>query len=217
MRCLSVGVLDKILSVAGNDTIQVFGPSGSGKTTFANYVAMEAAKQGRKVVYIDSERNVNQKSDSDNFIYFYSPSLNDIINRCANLPPANLYVLDSIGFPVLSQFSLADMKRRGDMLLKCVTLTHYLKLATYKHKAVAIVTNQPQSQFGKTAGLDDLQPFGDKSMYGYKEIWRTYLDKASSDETICLIRAWRSRKFGRGKTLFQIRIADNKIDVKSLI
>jgi len=210
-------LLQKIAQIAGNDTIQVFGPSGSGKTTFVRAVADNAIHEGKKVVFIDSERNINESYDIPNLSYFYSPSLNDIINRCANLPKADLYVLDSIGFPVLSQFSLADMKRRGDMLLKCVTLTHFLKLATYKHKAVAIVTNQPQSQFGKTAGLDDLQPFGDKSMYGYKEIWRTYLDKASTEETICLIRAWRSRKFGRGKTLFQIRIANDKIDVKSLI
>jgi hypothetical protein len=98
-----------------------------------------------------------------------------------------------------------------------VTLTHFLKTATWKNKAIAIVTNQPQSAFGKNIGLDERQPFGDKSMYGYKEIWRTYLDKASQEETICTIKAWRSRKFGRGKQLFQIRIGDKGVDVKSLI
>jgi len=210
-------LLEKVQKIAGNDTVQLFGPSGSGKTTFVLQVARETVKQGKKVVFIDSERNINTDSFPENFSYFYSPSLQDIVNRVANLPKADLYILDSIGFPVLSQFSLADMKRRGDMLLKCVTLTHYLKLATFKHKAVAIVTNQPQSAFGKGVGLDELQPFGDKSMYGYKEIWRTYLDKAGEDETICTVKAWRSRRFGRGKELFRLRISDEKTEIKNLI
>lgn len=210
-------ILNTIVKIAGYDTIQIFGPSGSGKSTFVNQIALDTIKQGRKVVFIDSERNLTQTDEHENFLYFYSPSLNDIINRIANLPPADLYILDSIGFPVLSQFSLADMKRRGDMLLKCVTLTHYLKVATYKHKAIAIVTNQPQSAFGKGMSLDDLQPFGDKAMYGYKEIWRTYLEKADKDETICSIKAWRSRRFGRGKELFQLRITKDGVELNNLI
>jgi RecA/RadA recombinase len=212
-----MSVLEKVVKIVGHDTLQIFGDSGSGKTTFVTKIAVDSALQGKKVVFIDSERNLPDGFKHENVTYFYSPRLVDIVNRCANLPAADLYILDSIGFPVITQFSLADMKRRGDMLLKCVTLTHFLKTATWKNKAIAIVTNQPQSAFGKNIGLDERNPFGDKAMYGYKEIWRTYLDKADVDETICTIKAWRSRKFGRGKVLFQIRIADDKIEVKSLI
>ena len=212
-----MSLLSKIIEIAGYDTVQLFGDSGSGKTTFVMAVAMEAVEQGRKVVFIDSERNVAKEIESDNFIYFYSPRLSDIVNRCANLPTADVYILDSIGFPVITQFSLADMKKRGDMLLKCVTLTHFLKTATFKHKAIAIVTNQPQSAFGKNVGLDERNPFGDKAMYGYKEIWRTFLDKASSDETLCSIRAWRSRRFGRGKLLFTLKISDGGVKIEAKV
>jgi hypothetical protein len=103
------------------------------------------------------------------------------------------------------------------MLLKCVSLTYYLKLATAKHNAVAIVINQPVSPFGKNTPEDELPPFGDKSIFGYKEIWRTYLEKAGESETICTIKAWRSRKFGRGKLLFSMKISDNGVEIKSLV
>jgi RecA/RadA recombinase len=207
----------KLIDLAGYDTVQVFGDSGSGKTTFVTQIAKDAVQEGKKVVFIDSERNINADSFPENFTYFYSPRLADILNRCANLPAADVYILDSIGFPVVTQFSLADMKKRGDMLLKCVTLTHFLKAATWKNKAIAIVTNQPQSAFGKNIGLDERNPFGDKAMYGYKEIWRTFLEKAGSTETICTIKAWRSRKFGRGKELFQIKISDDGVQIQPMI
>ncbi len=212
-----MSLYDKLLKIVGFDTVQIFGDSGSGKTSFALKVVADALDDGKKVVYIDSERNYPREPQHDNLRYYYSPRLIDILNRCANLPEADLYVLDSIGFPVITQFSLADMKRRGDMLLKCVTLTHFLKTATFKYKALALVTNQPQSAFGKGIGLDERAPFGDKAQYGYKEIWRSYIDKAGSDETVCTIKAWRSRKFGRGKTLFQLRITDDGIEVKEIV
>lgn len=212
-----MSLLQKLVNIAGYDTIQIFGNSGSGKTTFVLEVAKEAVEQGKKVVFIDSERNINEENFPENFQYFYSPRLSDIINRCANLPQADVYILDSIGFPVVTQFSLADMKKKGDMLLKCVTLTHFLKTATFKHKAIAMVTNQPQSAFGKNIGLDERNPFGDKAMYGYKEIWRTYLESATENETICSIKAWRSRKFGRGKELFLLKITENGVEIKSFV
>lgn len=204
----------RIKEMVGNDTLEVFGPSGSGKTTFAIEVVTDALSQDQTVVYIDAERNIADSPENEKLTYRYAPDLQSIVNIAANLPRADLYVLDSIGFPVVTQFALADMKRRGDMLLKCVTLTYYLKSATARYGSLALVINQPVSPFGKNRDPAELPPFGDKSIFGYKEIWRTSLDRTDERETVCSIRAWRSRRFGRGKLLFRLSITDSGVTVE---
>jgi len=210
---------EKLLKLVGYDVLQIFGDTGTGKTMFCLELMRETVKNGKKVVFIDSERNLNfdETEKPENLIYYYSPELKDIINTCANLPKADLYILDSMGFPVVTQFAMASMKERGDMLLKCVTLTHYLKVATWRNKALAVVTNQPVSPFGKNIPEDQLPPFGDKSQFGYKEIWRTKLERTNENETTCTIKAWRSRKFGRGKILFLMKINNKGVEIKPFI
>jgi len=217
---IAVDDVTKLKQLVGNDTLEIFGPSGSGKTTFALYFAYVAAVNDYKVCYIDSERNLNEDVEElkkHNITYFYAPRLQDIVNYCANLPKADLYVLDSIGFPVLAEYASASMREKGDMLLKCVALTQYLKIATWKNDALAIVTNQPVSEFGKNLTEDQLPPFGDKSKFGYKEIWRTYIVQQNSEKTECAVKAWRSRKFAKGKTLAQITITDQERKVELLV
>jgi len=210
---------EKLVKIVGHDVLQLFGDTGTGKTMFCLELMRETVKAGKKVVFIDSERNLNfdEVEKPENLVYYYSPELKDIINTCANLPKADLYILDSMGFPVVTQFAMASMKEKGDMLLKCVTLTHYLKVATWKHKALAVVTNQPVSPFGKTIPEDQLPPFGDKSQFGYKEIWRTTMERTNENETTCSIKAWRSRKFGRGKILFLMKISSKGVEIKPFI
>jgi len=101
----------RIKEMVGNDTLEVFGPSGSGKTTFAIEVVTDALSQDQTVVYIDAERNIADSPENERLTYRYAPDLQSIVNIAANLPRADLYVLDSIGFPVVTQFALADMKR----------------------------------------------------------------------------------------------------------
>lgn len=210
---------EKLVKIVGHDVLQLFGDTGTGKTFFCIGLMREAVKNGKKVVFIDSERNLNfdETEKPENLTYYYSPELKDIINTCANLPKADLYILDSMGFPVVTQFAMASMKEKGDMLLKCVTLTHYLKVATWRNKALAVVTNQPVSPFGKNIPEDQLPPFGDKSQFGYKEIWRTTMERTNENETTCSIRAWRSRKFGRGKILFLMKISSKGVEIKPFI
>jgi len=212
-----MSLYDRLVELVGNDTLEIFGPSGSGKTTFALEVVKDALEQDRTVFYIDAERNIVDPPEDEKFIYRYAPDLQSIVNIAANLPKADLYVLDSIGFPVVTQFAIADMKRKGDMLLKCVTLTYYLKLATAKHDALALVINQPVSPFGKNKDEEELPPFGDKSVFGYKEIWRTFLDKTGEKETVCTIKTWRSRRFGRGKLLFRLTITDDGTGIEDFV
>ena len=213
----STNLFDKVYGIVGADLLELFGGSGSGKSTFAYVVALDALSQGKSVFWLDSERNIAEVPQSEKLRYIYTPRFDEIMNYARNLPKADVYVLDSLSYPVLSQYAEASMDEKGRMLLKAVSLTQYLKIATYRNGALAIVTNQPISSFGKPdVSEEELRPFGDKSIYGYKEIWRTHLIEQSPSKTISEVRAWRSRRFGRGKPLFRITISD-KVSVEPLI
>ena len=56
-------VLTKVREIVGNNLLQIFGKSRSGKLTFAYYIAKEAVELELKVVYIDTERNLDIKED----------------------------------------------------------------------------------------------------------------------------------------------------------
>jgi len=213
-----ISLFDKVKSLVGPDTLEVFGPSGSGKTTFALEVARSALEAGKKVVYIDTERNIREDHPvfkyKDSFIYYYYPDLDAVLSVAMNLPKADLYVLDSMGYPVLTRFAMASMNEKGTMLLKAIALSQYLKVATWKNNALAIVTNQPVSEFGKTnVKPEDLPPFGDKSIYAFKCVLRTEIVETNERRTICAIKAYRSRKFGRGKLIAEVRISNDGVNV----
>jgi RecA/RadA recombinase len=219
-----VDLYNKLLLLVGNDLLQIFGPSGSGKSTFAYLVMKSALEQGKKVFWLDSERNLSDKMIDElkakysNLTYIYTPVFSEVMNHARNLPTADLYVLDSLGFSVLPQYAEASMDEKGRMLLKAVSLTQYFKIATYRNKALAIVTNQPVSSFGKPGVPEDmLKPFGDKSIYGYKTVWRTSIDKTNESETVCLVKAWRDRNFGRDKLLFRLRITSAGVEYESFV
>jgi len=205
-------LIKKLLDLVGPDTLQIFGDTGSGKTTFALEVVRSALDNGMKAVYIDTERNLRKEDIPEGVEYFYSPFLQDVLARLSKLPKADLYVLDSLGFPVLANMALVDLKKKGDLLMKAIAITHYLKVLSYKNNALVLVTNQPQSEFGKS-DTTDLPPFGAKSLFGYKEIWRSKIAKTSETETLCVIQSWRSRMFGRGRELFILRIGDSGVKI----
>jgi RecA/RadA recombinase len=209
-----VNLYEKLLSIVGPDVLELFGDSGSGKTTFAYAVVLDALKLGKKVFFLDAERNLNLDRVPEGLDYRYTPDYNMILNIARNLPPADLYVLDSLGMSILPMYAEAPMDKRGMMLLKAISLMEYFKLATYRNKALAIVTNEPVSEFGKQMPPEERRPFGDKSIFLVKEVWRTYLIESKESETVCEIRSWRSRRFGRGRLLFRIIITDQGVSVE---
>jgi hypothetical protein len=209
---------EKLISIVGADTLMIFGPSGSGKSTFAYTVVLDALKLGKKVFFLDAERNLNLEKVPDGMVYHYTPEFSTILGFVRNLPQADLYVLDSLGYPILTYYAEASMDEKGRILLKTVALSQYLKIATYRYKALALVINQPISSFGKTGvPAEELHPFGDKAVFGYKEIWRTSLVGSRENETVCEIRSWRSRKWGRGKLLFKFRIHSKGVDIEPYV
>jgi hypothetical protein len=91
-------------------------------------------------------------------------------------------------------------------------ITGELKKYAQTNEALVIITNQPKSDL---SGEDNPMPFGDKSIFGMKEVWRT--DKVSSNEvkTTCSIKSFRSRQAGMGKNLFKLSVSDEGVEIES--
>jgi hypothetical protein len=175
---------------------------------------------GKSVWWLDTERNLSSfmlqmLKDTQGFTYSYTPVFYEVVQKVRNLPKADLYVLDSLGFPALSEFAVVDMNRRGDILLKCIAIMSYFKQACYRNNALAIIVNQPVSEFGKNTSEDQLPPFGDKSIFAAKCVWRTYVVEMKPELTTIEVRAWRDRRYGRGKTLYRVKIGE-KIEWEAL-
>jgi len=223
---------EKIKGLVGYDTIEIFGESGTGKTTFALEIIKSFLENKKKVLLIDTEKNM--LSPPPNIDYEYKPSfdemysyiintdtkltgLTDNINKAIALKKKyDLIVLDSLGLTVLGKFSLMDMKNRGEILLACEAISQVLKCYCHKNKAIALVTNQPVSDFGKSI-YHIPYPFGDKSAYFYKEIWKTRTVHTGQDYTEVIIESFRSRKYGRKTPLFGMMINSKGTRVEARI
>lgn len=220
----------------GPDLIELFGPSGSGKSEFAVQVARSALEDADKdVLFVDTERNIGQMEDISGAEYVYVPEWHDIyhyINGTASslssdpfgentpnkksIPDGfDVVVLDSIGFPALVQYGkyrVADDAEQFKVFNELQVITGELKKYAQHNDALVIVTNQPKSDL---ADAEDPDPFGDKSIFGFKEVWKTHKDSSSEIATNCSINSFRSRQSGKGKTLFELNISDDGVEVTS--
>ena len=207
-------LLDLLQQYVGDDVMQVFGDTGTGKSKFALEVAREAIAAGKKVYYLDTERNLTTE-DIDSLKgceYKYTPVLDEIDKIVQNLPAVDVVILDSIGFPVLTSYARLSMKQKGDALLKLIAIFGDLKIWAYRNNGVAVVTNQPESEFGKEKG-HIFRPFGDKSQFACKEIWKTEFEHRSPNETRVSIKSFRSRSMGQRSKIASLKITDAGVEV----
>lgn len=211
----SSGLYETIQKLAGKDTLEIFGNSGSGKTTFCLEVVKAYIAKGKKVLYIDTEKNLLKVPQGITYKYF--ADFNDVSAFVQNLPQGyDLVVLDSMGLPILGKFAWLNARERGDILLKCEGTSSNLKIYCQKNNATSIVTNQPESEFGKNM-YHILRPFGDKSIYFFKEVWKTKIIKQEPTITICRIEAFRSRQFGRKTELFELQVTKSGVKLESKV
>lgn len=207
-------LLELIDQYVGNDVLQVFGDTGAGKSKFCMEAAQQAIAAGKTVYYLDTERNLT-KADIDSLKgcqYRYTPVLNEIDDIVQHLPAVDMVILDSIGFPVLTTYARLSLKQKGDALLKLIAIFGDLKTWAYKNNGVAIVTNQPESEFNKEKG-HIFRPFGDKSQFAAKEIWKTKIEVRGANETKISISAFRSRSVGYGSKIAFMKITGDGVEV----
>lgn len=207
-------LLDLLQQYVGDDVMQVFGDTGTGKSKFALEVAREAIAAGKKVYYLDTERNLTTEdiASLQGCDYKYTPVLDEIDKIVQNLPAVDVVILDSIGFPVLTSYARLSMKQKGDALLKLIAIFGDLKIWAYRNNGVAVVTNQPESEFGKDKG-HIFRPFGDKSQFACKEIWKTEFEHRSPNETRVSIKSFRSRSMGQRTKIASLKITDAGVEV----
>ena len=207
-------VINMIRSFVGDDVLQVFDPTGSGKSKLALECARQALAEGLKVFYLDTERNLTDADIASlkGCTYRYTPVLEEIDKACQNIPNADIVIIDSIGFPILTRYARLNMKQRGDALLKMIAIFGDLKIWAYKHNGLAIVTNQPESDFNK-APNHVIRPFGDKSQFACKEIWRTDIKDQSESVTNSKIAAFRSRSVGQKTIIANMKISDDGVSI----
>ena len=210
-------LVKKVIELTEYDILEIFGKSGTGKTTFVLEVAKDAVKEGMRVAYIDTERNLSKKEveeliKNQNFEYGYAPSLAEMekMIELAEKEKYDILILDSLGLPVLGEFARMNARQRGDALLRIEAILYGLKIYANQNKVSVIVTNQPESEYLKPEKYE-LRPFGDKGMFYCKEIYKSYLLNSTPYLTQCVFKSWRSRRFGRGRDVLKLTIfEDNK-------
>ena len=98
------------------------------------------------------------------------------------------------------------MKEKGNALLDLIALMGDLKEWAYRHNGIAVVTNQPESEFAKPEGYER-KPFGDKSCFAAKEIWHVETTQRDKNLTKSHVKAFRSRSMGRGTGILTVEIS----------
>lgn len=209
-------LLDLIHGYVGNDVLEVFGDTGSGKSKFAMAVAKEAIASKKKVFYLDTERNLTEADIAclKGCEYKYTPIIDEIDKIVQKLPKVDVVIIDSIGFPVLTAYARMNMKQKGDALLKLIAIFGDLKGWAYLNSGVVVVTNQPESEFNKEPG-HILRPFGDKSQFAAKEIWKTEIVDRKPAYTNIRISAFRSRSVGHRTKIADMKISGNGVEVQA--
>lgn len=230
----SVLIKDVIDFCQGPDLIEVFGPSGSGKSVFSREIMRSLSnKTDKKALFIDTERNIGEVDELEGADYIYVPDWHDlyayVVGNEGGLSEdpfgANttgqrtlkqgydMVVLDSIGFPALIQYGkyrVADDSDQFKVFNELQVITGELKKYAQHNDSLVVVTNQPKSDL---SGSDDPDPFGDKSIFGFKEVWKTVKKSTNEIKTSCGIETFRSRQAGKGKEIFTVEVSDEGVEV----
>lgn len=217
-----VDELIRIFDVKG-DLIEIFGKSGSCKSKFMEEVARSAMRKGLKVTYLDSERNlsrgfINELGKS----YIYNPKFDELKKITSSLPKADVLLFDSVGLPALTKVARmgrsAGQNEKGGVYLDMEAIYGYIKDWCFDNQAVAIVSNQPKSEFAKTQEQKErLEPFGDKCRYLVKHVLRMVKMKSPQGTTHVDIISHRTRDFADDQILGSIKVSDEGTRVKFVV
>jgi len=220
-------IYDQIINEFGPDLLEVFGETGTMKSQGMVALAKQCAEAGKAVYYLDTENNISPKDvrmlREAGVNYHYTPVLkeiDDIFDKKLPNMKADVIIVDSVGMPVLRKFSAMSAHDRGTALLDIIKWLGVLKEWTYLNKSIAFVTNQPQSEFGKSNPAekgDHRMPFGDKSGFipGALLLSKKTLD--SPQGSVAAFQVFRLRSRAWGEKIFEIKTDKNGSTIKMVV
>jgi hypothetical protein len=211
------------------DIMEIYGETRSLKTFTAYKFAVEKAKAGKKVMYIDTERNMTKEQIKElkdaGCGYACIINFDKLVNFITSKLPKgyNYLVLDSVGLPALGKFAVSSMHGKGQVLLNVQAILYALKDYCVENDCYALVTNQPTSEMNKTEYFTyngkkhiELAPFGDKGSFFVKEIYRAIPVRRTQSETVVDLVAWGSRIYPKYKPVVRLVRRGTNLEVKAL-
>jgi DNA repair protein RadB len=161
-----------------NDIITVlYGPAGSGKTNLCVLAAVEQAKQGKKVIFIDTEggfsteriRQIDESAGKNIFLLkavkFYEQS--QLINRLLAQITKNVSLIIVDGIAMLYRLEASIAREKGGDKIRIINMTlakqlRILSEIARKKNIPVIVTDQVYSDFIRS---DELKSLEEKKVY----------------------------------------------------
>jgi hypothetical protein len=183
--------------------LQVFGDTGTLKTQFMKWIYKNTVEQGHKVKFIDTEQNLCRDEIEGMDGYEYMPGIYQLLKFSEAVPPVDVVIVDSIGYPVLVQFAELSVKQRGDALLNMIAFCGRMKKWAWDTGGLVVLTNQPVSAFGGTPE-EERHPFGEKAQFSIKTALKTANLRVEGDKTVVDIEAYRSRKYRQGRKIAEL-------------
>lgn len=163
--------------LAGYDIVLVFGDSGIGKTKFCTQMAFEMTKEGKSIVYYDTEGNMSnatvQRLKDCGVTYVSIPEYRQML-KIGKEEPADVLILDSATLFITGKWARGDMRMHGDMLQVVQGVYYQVKQWCQQKGKIAIITAQPISTMGDKKGIE---PMGDKANFMTKVILYAKGDK----------------------------------------
>ena len=159
-----------LYKLVGYDILLVFGDSGIGKTKFCSQIAFELSREGKSIVYYDTEGNLGDaviaKLKSAGVNYVSIPDYRHML-KIGKGEPADVLILDSATLFITGKWARGDMRMHGDMLQVLQAVYYQVKQWCQQNGKVAIITAQPISVMGERRGIE---PMGDKANFMCKVI-----------------------------------------------